>query len=168
MDLTWWKQKKEQEWRYMLLVRAAGECSGRMIRSPTIYICADCMQKAFEIMSSGDNPYMSMINLPLDFHVYVRMGSTRFRRRGCKAERKEEWYCEEIDYRKIPSPHIIKAKAWWIWLYRTGARQKSNFRCRIQSLQEENQQLGLKDVEIEKSPKHAPINIHKDRQDYLD
>ena len=72
-----------------------------------IHICADCMQKAFDIMQRRQ-PYMSMINLPPTMFTF---GPIQPASEGAAAKPKEEEdIVEEIDYRKIPSPHIIKAR----------------------------------------------------------
>jgi len=108
MDLDGENKKKKNE-DICYLCRRPESVAGRMIRIPNnIHICADCMQKAFDIMSSGDNPYMSMINLPPTMFTF---GPIQPASEGAAAKPKEEEdIVEEIDYRKIPSPHIIKAR----------------------------------------------------------
>lgn len=108
MDLDGEDKKKKNE-DICYLCRRPESVAGRMIRIPNnIHICADCMQKAFDIMSSGDNPYMSMINLPPTMFTF---GPIQPASEGAAAKTKEEEdIVEEIDYRKIPSPHIIKAR----------------------------------------------------------
>ncbi len=85
---------------------------GKMIHIPNqITICSDCMQKTFDTINKGDNPYMQMIgfspnminlsNLQNDIPKSQKLKKS-------KPEEKEEEK-EVFDRKKIPSPHVIKA-----------------------------------------------------------
>lgn len=80
--------------------------TGKMIEIPNhIHICADCMQKTFDIMNSSDNPYMNMMGIP---PTMFGMGTSPKTEKK-KVEKKDSKETnEEFDHKKLPSPHIIK------------------------------------------------------------
>lgn len=78
---------------------------GKMIQIPNhIHICTDCMQKTFNIMNNGDNPYMNLVGIS---PVMFNMGETP-KAEALKAKDNKE-PSEEFDHKKLPSPHVIKA-----------------------------------------------------------
>jgi ATP-dependent Clp protease ATP-binding subunit ClpX len=82
--------------------------AGKMVHIPNhIHICADCMQRTFDIMNKGDNPYMNLIGIPPTMFGINDIPKTDNQK--VKKEKSEEKR-EEFDRKKIPSPHIIKSK----------------------------------------------------------
>lgn len=87
---------------------------GKMIHIPqNICICSDCMQKTFDAMNKGDNPYMNFINLGpnmtnmgMNFNEIPQ--NQKLKKKKPKEEQKE--VKEAFDIKKIPCPHIIKAQ----------------------------------------------------------
>jgi ATP-dependent Clp protease ATP-binding subunit ClpX len=82
--------------------------TGKMIELPNhIHICADCMQKTFDMMNSSDNPYFNMIGFPPTMFGL----NTSERPDSMKAKKEDEKEDEGVfDHKKLPSPHVIKAK----------------------------------------------------------
>lgn len=81
--------------------------AGKMIEIPNhIHICADCMQKTFDIMNSSDNPYMNMIGI--NPNIFGMNTSSKAESKKAKKEDTKEPN-EALDHKKLPSPHIIKA-----------------------------------------------------------
>ncbi len=95
------------------LCRRPESIAGKMVHIPNnINICSDCMQKTFDTINKGDNPYMNMIGISPDL---LRMASIRNdvpeAQKLKKKRPEEEKYKEEgFDRRNVPSPHVIKAK----------------------------------------------------------
>lgn len=81
--------------------------TGKMIELPNhIHICADCMQKTFDLMNTSDNPYFNMIGIPPS--MFGMNVSTK--PEGTKAKKEDEKEPEQVfDHKKLPSPHVIKA-----------------------------------------------------------
>ena len=92
--------KNKQE-SFCYLCRRPESVTGKLVEIPNqIHICADCMQKSFDMINKGDNPYISMIGIP----------PTMFSATEKKPQKKEEEEADiDFDRLKIPSPHIIKA-----------------------------------------------------------
>ena len=84
---------------------------GKMIHIPqNICICNECMQKTFDAMNKGDNPYISFMNLGpnmpnMGMNLNDIPKSQKIKKKKPKEEEKEVF-----DVKKIPSPHIIKAQ----------------------------------------------------------
>lgn len=92
--------KKNQE-KFCYLCRRPESVTGKLVEIPNqIHICADCMQKSFDMINNGDNPYMNMIGVP----------PTAFSVTEKKPKKKEEEEITiEFDRSTIPPPHKIKA-----------------------------------------------------------
>lgn len=92
--------KNKQE-SFCYLCRRPESVTGKLVEIPNqIHICADCMQKSFDMINKGDNPYISMIGIP----------PTMFSATEKKPQKKEEEEADiDFDRLKIPAPHIIKA-----------------------------------------------------------
>ncbi|WP_330617850.1 ATP-dependent Clp protease ATP-binding subunit ClpX [Mobilitalea sibirica] len=91
------------------LCRRSESKVGKMIHIPNnITICSDCMQKTFDTINKGDNPYMKMMGFPPNmFHLSNEIpGMQKVKK---KSEEKVTEEKEEFDRKKLPSPHIIKA-----------------------------------------------------------
>lgn len=105
--------KKQKSDEICYLCKRPESIAGKMVKIPNnIHICADCMQKAFDIMNSGDNPYMNMIGIPpAVFGINPLQNPTDMKAKSQDATAHSAAEIkEEFDYKKIPSPHIIKAK----------------------------------------------------------
>jgi ATP-dependent Clp protease ATP-binding subunit ClpX len=85
---------------------------GKMIRIPNnISICSDCMQKTFDTINKGDNPYMSMMGFSPNMMSLNSFPGDIPNAQKLKKKKPEEEKAEEIvfDRKSIPSPHVIKA-----------------------------------------------------------
>lgn len=98
------KRHKSEDICY--LCKRPESVTGKLIEIPNhIHICADCMQKTFDIMNSSDNPYMSMIGIPPTMFGFNTSPKTESK----KVIKKEEEVNEVFDHKKLPAPHVIKA-----------------------------------------------------------
>lgn len=84
---------------------------GKMIHIPNqISICADCMQKTFDTINKGDNPYMQMMGFPPGMLNMSNLQAEIPKAQRLKKQKPEETEEEKsFDRRSIPSPHVIKA-----------------------------------------------------------
>ena len=79
-----------------------------MIEIPNhIHICADCMQKTFDVMNSGDNPYMNLIGIPPTM-FNINTGPKVDSKKDKGEEKKDKDVA--FDHKKLPLPHVIKAR----------------------------------------------------------
>ena len=83
---------------------------GKMIHIPNqISICSDCMQKTFDTINKGDNPYLQMMSMnPNVLNLSQLQNEIPKAQKLKKAKPQEEVEQENFDRKKIPSPHIIK------------------------------------------------------------
>jgi ATP-dependent Clp protease ATP-binding subunit ClpX len=94
------------------LCRRPESKAGKMIHIPNqISICADCMQKTFDTINKGDNPYMQMMGLSPNMLNLSGLQNDIPKAQKLKKPSQEAKTEEEavFDRRSIPSPHIIKA-----------------------------------------------------------
>ena len=85
---------------------------GKMIHIPNnIDICADCMQKTFDAINQGDNPYMQMMGLTPNMLFMPNLPNDVSKPQKLKKKKPEEEKEPEIifDRRKIPAPQIGRA-----------------------------------------------------------
>lgn len=85
---------------------------GKMIHIPNqISICADCMQKTFDTINKGDNPYLQMMGFSPNMLNYTSLQNDIPKAQKLKKPAKEQEEAPEasFDRRSIPSPHVIKA-----------------------------------------------------------
>ena len=85
---------------------------GKMIHIPNqISICADCMQKTFDTINKGDNPYLHMMGVTPNMMNLSQLQNDIPKTQKLKKSKPEEdeQQQEAFDRKKIPSPHIIKA-----------------------------------------------------------
>lgn len=84
---------------------------GKMIHIPNqISICSDCMQKTFDTINKGDNPYMQMMGLnPNMMNLSNLQNEIPKAQKLKKSKPEENTEPEPFDRKSIPSPHIIKA-----------------------------------------------------------
>lgn len=87
---------------------------GKMIQIPNeISICSDCMQKTFDTINKGDNPYMQMMGLNPNMFQMKNLQTEIPKTQKIKKKKTEEEIKEEEQVflkKNIPSPHVIKAK----------------------------------------------------------
>ena len=96
------------------MCRRPESVAGKMVKLPqNIYICQDCMQKSFDIMSNGNFDYSKIMqnftgmpNLKFD---NVEQSIPKSQKLKKKKEKPKE-VKPELDIRKIPAPHKIKAR----------------------------------------------------------
>ncbi len=85
---------------------------GKMIHIPNqISICSDCMQKTFDTINKGDNPYFSMMGITPSMLNMAGLQSDIPKAQKLKKPNQEEKQVSEaaFDRKSIPSPHVIKA-----------------------------------------------------------
>lgn len=85
---------------------------GKMIHIPNqISICSDCMQKTFDTINKGDNPYLSMMGISPSMLNLSNLQNDIPKTQKLKKKSPEEEAEKEVpfDRRSIPSPHVIKA-----------------------------------------------------------
>ncbi|TAH71180.1 MAG: ATP-dependent Clp protease ATP-binding subunit ClpX, partial [Anaerolineaceae bacterium] len=101
------EDKKVKSDEICYLCKRPESVTGKMIEIPNhIHICADCMQKSFDIMNNPDNPYMNMIGIsPTMFGMNA---SSKIESKKAKAEEAKE-KIDEFDHKLLPTPHLIKA-----------------------------------------------------------
>ncbi len=83
---------------------------GKMIHIPNnISICSDCMQKTFDTINKGDNPYLNMMGMSPN--IYANLQSEIPKDQKIKKKKPEEMKKPEetFDRKNIPAPHMIKA-----------------------------------------------------------
>lgn len=106
------KDKDDDEYeKYCFICRRPESTAGKMIELPNnICVCADCMQKSFDAMNSGQIDYNKLMNMPgiqvLNMNELENMIPKQQKVKKKKPKEKTE---PAIDIRKIPAPHKIKA-----------------------------------------------------------
>ena len=106
------KDKDDDEYeKYCFICRRPESTAGKMIELPNnICVCADCMQKSFDAMNSGQIDYNKLMNMPgiqvLNMNELENMIPKQQKVKKKKPKEKTE---PVIDIRKIPAPHKIKA-----------------------------------------------------------
>ncbi len=156
---------KEDEYeKVCYLCRRPESKAGKMISIPNnITICSDCMQKTFDhidmrgLTGAPKAPGMTHIdlnNMKFDdsiFNMITPPGKTVKKKKKEKSEKKE---IPELDFAKLPAPHIIKGKLDDYIIGQEHAKKIMsvgvyNHYKRI--LSEEKDTTGFHEVEIEKS-----------------
>jgi endopeptidase Clp ATP-binding regulatory subunit (clpX) len=105
------KDNNEEFEEVCYLCRRPESKVGKMIHIPNqISICSDCMQKTFDTINKGDNPYFSMMGMsPNMINLSQLQNDIPKAQKLKKAKPEEEVEAKEaFDRKKIPSPHIIK------------------------------------------------------------
>ena len=83
------------------LCRRPESKTGKLIEIPNnITICSDCMQRTFDTISKGNNPYMKMMGF-----TPTKQGGPEKAKKEKKKEEEEELV---FDREKLPAPHEIK------------------------------------------------------------
>lgn len=84
---------------------------GKMIHIPNnICICAECMQKTFDSINRGDNPYMNIIGIPPGMLQLSGIKNNKAVPDKEDSGDNEKYKEEVFDRKNVPSPHIIKSK----------------------------------------------------------
>jgi ATP-dependent Clp protease ATP-binding subunit ClpX len=107
-------QKDHEEYEEICyLCRRPESKVGKMIHIPNqISICSDCMQKTFDTINKGDNPYMQMMGMPPNLMNMSSLQNDIPKAQKLKKKKAEEEKepVEAFDRRNIPSPHVIKGR----------------------------------------------------------
>lgn len=106
------KQDHEEYEEVCYLCRRPESKVGKMIHIPNqISICSDCMQKTFDTINKGDNPYLKMMGLSPDLMNFSNLQNDIPKAQKLKKAKPEEEAADEtpFDRKSTPSPHIIKA-----------------------------------------------------------
>ncbi|NLP35836.1 MAG: ATP-dependent Clp protease ATP-binding subunit ClpX [Clostridiales bacterium] len=84
---------------------------GKMIHIPNnIDICSDCMQKTFDTINQGDNPYISMLGIPPNMMNIPSFSMDALKPQKIKKKKVEEKKVDAaFDRKNVPVPHVIKA-----------------------------------------------------------
>lgn len=101
---------KEEDICY--ICKRPASVAGKIFHIPNyIHICADCLQKTFDMLGSGDNPVINMVGVPpVMFGVADLNNVTKTGSANTKNEEDTNEEAEVFDRKKLPAPHIIKAK----------------------------------------------------------
>lgn len=89
--------------------------AGKMMHLPNnICICAECMQKTFDMMNSGNIPLMDGA-FPGGFNASMFQdvpNSQKIKKKAEKPKEEKKDKAEDmtLDYKKLPAPHMIKAE----------------------------------------------------------
>lgn len=74
--------------------------------SQELTICSDCLQKSFDTINNGNNPYLTMMgmqDIPSKQRVKKKQEKPKSQQEEIQAE-------EKIEFKDIPAPHRIKEK----------------------------------------------------------
>lgn len=86
--------------------------TGKMIDLPNhITVCPDCMQKSFDAMTNGSVDLNRLMNIPgVQFLNMSDLENMQPRAQKIKKKKEKPKEYHQIDIRKIPAPHKIKAR----------------------------------------------------------
>lgn len=102
------KEKKRYE-KICFICHRPESVAGKMIDLPNqITVCPDCMQRSFDAMSNGSIDLNRLMNMPgVQFINMSDLGAGKPQTKEQKKAKPE--VSRQIDIRKIPAPHKIKA-----------------------------------------------------------
>lgn len=86
--------------------------AGKMVDLPNnLCVCADCMQKSFDAMTSGQIDYSKLMNIP-GVQIFNMSDLENVVPKQQKIKKKKEGEKQKplLDIKNIPAPHKIKAK----------------------------------------------------------
>ena len=86
--------------------------AGKMIELPNhICVCNDCMQKSFDAMSNGPIDYSQLMNIPgVQVFNMSDMEQSIPKQQKIKKKKEKPKEFHQLDIKKIPAPHKIKAR----------------------------------------------------------
>lgn len=92
------------------LCRRPESKAGKMIHIPNqICICPDCLQKTFDTINKGDNPYMQMMGFSPNMMNIPNLQNEIPKAQKLKKKPKENTDNKVFDRKSVPAPHILKA-----------------------------------------------------------
>ena len=113
VDKTKKDKSKDKDKEYediCYLCRRPESITGKMINLPNnINICADCMQKSFDMVSNYGMPDIDLNNLPnsMNFNVAEPPKSQKLKKKK-QVKESDNDIKKEFDISQIPAPHKIK------------------------------------------------------------
>jgi len=86
--------------------------AGRMIEMPNhITVCQDCMQRSFDAMTDGSVDLSRLVNMPgVQFLNVSDFDNMQPRAQKIKKKKEKPKEFHQLDIKKIPAPHKIKAR----------------------------------------------------------
>ena len=86
--------------------------TGKMVELPNnIAVCPDCMQRSFDMMNNSSMDLSSMMNIPgVHFMNLSDLENMQPKAQKIKKKKKEPKEFKQLDIKKIPAPHKIKAR----------------------------------------------------------
>ena len=86
--------------------------TGKMVELPNnIAVCPDCMQRSFDMMNNSPMDLSKMMNIPgVQFLNLSDLDNLQPKAQKIKQKKKEPKEFKQLDIKKIPAPHKIKAR----------------------------------------------------------
>ena len=86
--------------------------TGKMVELPNnIAVCPDCMQRSFDMMNNSSMDLSSMMNIPgVQFLNLSDLDNLQPKAQKIKQKKKKPKEFKQLDIKKIPAPHKIKAR----------------------------------------------------------
>ena len=86
--------------------------TGKMVELPNnIAVCPDCMQRSFDMMNNSSMDLSSMMKIPgVHFMNLSDLENMQPKAQKIKKKKKEPKEFKQLDIKKIPAPHKIKAR----------------------------------------------------------
>ena len=108
-------EKEEDDEKYekiCFMCHRPESVTGKMIDLPNhITVCPDCMQKSFDAMTNGSVDLNRLMNIPgVQFLNMSDLENMQPRAQKIKKKKEKPKEYHQIDIRKIPAPHKIKAR----------------------------------------------------------
>ena len=86
--------------------------TGKMVELPNnIAVCPDCMQRSFDMMNNSPMDLSKMMNIPgVQFLNLSDLDNLQPKAQKIKQKKKKPKEFKQLDIKKIPAPHKIKAR----------------------------------------------------------
>ena len=86
--------------------------TGKMVELPNnIAVCPDCMQRSFDMMNNSSMDLSKMMNIPgVQFLNLSDLDNLQPKAQKIKQKKKKPKEFKQLDIKKIPAPHKIKAR----------------------------------------------------------
>ena len=106
------KQNDDEYEKVCFICRRPESVAGKMIELPNhICVCNDCMQKSFDAMSNGPIDYSQLMNIPgVQVFNMSDMEQSIPKQQKIKKKKEKPKEFHQLDIKKIPAPHKIKAR----------------------------------------------------------